>query len=232
METKIYRTDLPEIPKRLRRLPVERGYPVPWFVAFVDGHYDFRVIGPNKIPQAVREKRCWVCGDLLGVNLCFPIGPMCAINRVNSEPPSHLECVEWSARACPFLLNKEPERRTKGLPEDVVHSPGCPISRQPGVILLWVTLSYRVARVGGDGRGNEGVLFRLGDPINLIWMREGRKATREEVLASIESGFPILQEAAAVDGPKAIAELNRLRDEAYKLLPPSSLSESQVTVGV
>src|ERR1041385_2432550 len=105
MESKIYRTDLPELPARLRKLPVERGYPVPWFVAFVDGHYDFRVIGPGKIARAVQENRCWICGDTLGSYLCFPIGPMCAINRVTSEPPSHRECAEWSARACPFLLN-------------------------------------------------------------------------------------------------------------------------------
>lgn len=213
MEAKIYRSDLPEVPKRLRRLPVERGYPVPWFAAFVDGHYDFRVIGPNKIAQAVREKRCWTCGDILGVNLCFPIGPMCAINRTISEPPSHFECAEWSARACPFLTQKESERRTSNLPADVVDAAGCGIKRQPGVILLWVTNSYRIMKVFN------GVLFNIGEPIKTIWMREGRIATRAEVLESIESGLPILEDAAKQDGQAGINELERRKHEAYKLLP-------------
>jgi hypothetical protein len=213
MEAKVYRNDLPEIPPRLRRRPIERGYPVPWFVAFVDGHYDFRVIGSNKIQQAVREKRCWICGDTLGGYLCFPIGPMCAINRVSSEPPSHRECAEWSVIVCPFLLNREPERRTSNLPADIVEAAGCPINRQPGVILLWITRSYKIVRAPG------GVLFSVGDPLETIWMREGRLATREECLASIESGYPILQTAAEKDGPKAIAELTRLRERAFLLLP-------------
>lgn len=218
-EEKNYRNDLPEIPKRLRRLPVERGYPVPRFVAFVDGYYDFRVIGLNKIARAVNEKRCWICGDMRGVNLCFPIGPMCAINRVSSEPPSHFECAEWSARVCPFLINKEPERRTSNLPH-VVEAAGCPISRQPGVILLWVTLSYRAMKGSvGPGRGNNGVLFRVGDPIKTTWMREGREATREECLTSIESGYPILMNAAKEDGPSAIQQLEKMKVKAFDLLP-------------
>lgn len=213
METKVYRDDLPEVPKRLRRRPVERGYPVPWFVALVDGHYDFRVIEAGKIAEAVKEKRCWICGDLLGVNLCFPIGPMCAINRTISEPPSHFECAEWSARACPFLTQKEPERRTNNLPEGVVDAAGCGIKRQPGVILLWVTNTYRIMRV------HNGILFSIGDPIKTIWMREGRLATRAEVLESIESGLPILEDSARQDRPGAIEELARRKAEAYKLLP-------------
>jgi len=220
METKVYRNDLPEIPTRLKRRPVERGYPVPWFVAFVDGHYDFRVIGAGKIVEAVREKRCWICGDLLGVNLCFPIGPMCAINRVSSEPPSHFECAEWSARVCPFLINKEPERRVSHLLKGVVEPAGCPISRQPGVILLWVTKAFSIVRgSAGPGRGNDGVLFRVGDPIKTIWMREGREATREECLKSIESGYPILMDAAKQDGHLAIEQLERMKSEAFVFLP-------------
>jgi hypothetical protein len=220
MEVKIYRNDLPDIPKRLRRRPIERGYPVPWFVAFVDGHYDFRVIGSGKIKQAGIEKRCWICGDQIGVNLCFPIGPMCAINRISSEPPSHFECAEWSSRACPFLLNKEPERRTSNLPQGVVDAAGCPINRQPGVILLWVTNSYRIVQGSiGSERGNKGILFRVGDPVRTLWMREGREATREECLHSIESGYPILMDAARQDGAPAIQQLEKMRSEAFTLLP-------------
>ena len=106
-----YRQDLPQpIPDRILRLPVERGYPVPFFVDRVDGHYDFRVADARKLKLCVMKKLCWICGEPLGRNLTFAIGPMCAINRISAEPPSHRECAEWSARACPFLIFKEPER--------------------------------------------------------------------------------------------------------------------------
>ena len=62
----------------------------------------------------MREKRCWVCGDPLGVHLTFPIGPMCALNRTISEPPSHHECASWSARNCPFLSRPHMVRREDG----------------------------------------------------------------------------------------------------------------------
>jgi hypothetical protein len=55
-----YRADLPDIPSRMLTLPVERGFPVPWFVGQVDDHYDFRFIGEGKLARAVKERRCWV----------------------------------------------------------------------------------------------------------------------------------------------------------------------------
>jgi len=53
------------------------------------------------------------------------------------------------------------------------------------------------------------------------WWAEGRPATRAEILASIESGFPLL-EATLTHEPHpeaARAELYRRRDLAMKLLP-------------
>lgn len=72
-----------DMPPRIARLPVnDAGYPVPWFVAWIDGKPDFRVIGPAKLPKAVKEGRCWICGDkITGPTVAFVIGPMCAVNR-------------------------------------------------------------------------------------------------------------------------------------------------------
>src|SRR5437764_29347 len=104
MTTSVLHPNLPALPSRLKLLPVdERGFPVPWFVAWIDGKPDFRVVDQRKMAIAVSEKRCWVCGDFLGRYMAFVIGPMCAVNRVSSEPPSHRECAEFSVRACPFL---------------------------------------------------------------------------------------------------------------------------------
>ncbi len=208
-----YRPDQPPVPRRMLHRPVERGYAVPWFCAEIDGHYDFRVIGPGKIAEAVTLRLCWLCGQPLGAYKAFCIGPMCAINRTISEPPSHRECAEWALRACPFLSQKETKRRTTGLPEGAEGPVGFGIMRQPGAACLWVTKSYRVIRV------DNGVLFRLGDPVDVAWYREGRAATRSEVLESIDSGYPILLESATEDGPTAVRELERLRDRALVLLP-------------
>src|SRR5438477_249547 len=68
-----------------------------------EGEPDFRCADKRKFHRALKEKRCWVCGDKLGVHLAFVIGPMCAVNKVTSEPPCHLECAEYSVRICPFL---------------------------------------------------------------------------------------------------------------------------------
>src|SRR5262245_39698608 len=91
-----YREGLPARPPRIKRLPLDaRGYPVPWFVAYVDGVPDFRIVDTPKIGVAWNKQRCWICGGQLGRYLAFAIGPMCAVNRVSSEPPSHLECAMY-----------------------------------------------------------------------------------------------------------------------------------------
>jgi hypothetical protein len=60
-----YRKDLPERPARMTKLPIaESGFPVPWFVAFLDGKPDFRVIREGGIPDAYYKRLCWlgICG--------------------------------------------------------------------------------------------------------------------------------------------------------------------------
>ena len=80
-----------DLPLRLRKLPLDpRGYPVPWFVAWVNGEPEFRAADGRKFAQAVQHKLCWVCGEPLGKWLAFPIGPMCAITRTTAEPPTNV----------------------------------------------------------------------------------------------------------------------------------------------
>jgi len=210
---KTYRPELPLLPRRMRRLPVERGYPVPWFVAFVDGHFDFRVQDQEKRWRALREKRCWLCGDFLGAYLAFVIGPMCAINRTSSEPPSHRECAEFAVLACPFLNLQEAERRISRIPGAAQLPPGVMIERNPGVVLIWITKTMRPFRVEPD------YLITIGDPDSLSFWREGRPATRDEIMESIESGYPLLWQAAEKGGPRVIADLERRKAAALGLLP-------------
>lgn len=208
-------TDLaPPLPARMARLPRDRhGRPVPWFVAWVDGVPDFRVIGAGRLADAHRFGLCWVCGLPTGAYKAAVIGPMCAVNRVSSEPPSHRACAVWSARNCPFMASPSMRRRTTGLPEDATDPAGIGLKRNPGVALVWVT--RRVTRVPAPG----GHLFNLGDPVEVLWFAQGRPATRGEVLASIDSGLPTLQAMADEDGPRAVAALARMTTVALRLVP-------------
>src|SRR5262245_60746512 len=102
----------PNLPDRMRSLPIdERGYPVPWFVAYVDGKPEFRAMDRDKWREAVRMHLCWVCGQKLGSYVVFVLGPMCGITRTTSEPPCHIDCARWSAKNCPFLARPKMVRR-------------------------------------------------------------------------------------------------------------------------
>lgn len=209
-----YRDDLPKpIPQRLLSLPIQNGFPVPWFVAEVDGKYDFRCVDGQKFKPAIKQRLCWICGQKLGAYLAFPIGPMCAINRTISEPPSHRDCAEWSIKACPFLVQRQEERRYTNLPDGIKEPGGIAIARQPGAVCLWITNKYDIWDLPN------GLIFKLGDPIEVHWFREGRTATRDEVMHSIETGYPILLEAAQSEGIFAVQKLEQQRDRAMKLLP-------------
>jgi hypothetical protein len=56
------------VPDRVKALPADpRGYPIPWFVHVDgDGKAHFPVMEQHKIHDAIRAKRCWVCGGTLG----------------------------------------------------------------------------------------------------------------------------------------------------------------------
>jgi hypothetical protein len=213
------RPDLEPLTDRLRKLPVDaRGYPVPWFVDWIDGPDgqrvpEFRAMDPQKWRRAVTERRCWVCGDPLGRWLTFPIGPMCAISRTTAEPPSHLECASWSVRNCPFLSRPRMVRREGGM-EDAEKAAGMMIMRNPGVICLWTTRGYEVFN---DGHGKP--LITIGDPESVSWWREGRAATRAEVDASVAGGLPILMNEAQSNGRFAVEELGRCVERAQALFP-------------
>jgi hypothetical protein len=184
------------------------GAPVP----AGQGEPDFRVIGPGKLGSAVRRNRCWICGEPLGVHKVYVIGPMCVINRATSEPPSHRDCATFAAEACPFLTRPRQKRDRKDMPGDGVIA-GIHIDRNPGAACLYETAKARGFKAG------EGMLWRLGDPDHIEWWASGRKATRAEVMDSIDTGYPLLYNMAVEEGPKAVEELERMKAHAMQYLP-------------
>jgi hypothetical protein len=207
--------DIP-LPVRMKRRPIsERGFPVPWFVSWINGRWDFVNLDPRLIVEAYKRRVCFLCGEPLGRFLAFTIGPMCSINRVSSEPPAHRECAEYAVRACPFLSQPKMRRNDKAHLGTADNVPGIMIEHNPGATLIWITKSFEPIRADG-GRG---VLFQIGEPIEVAWFCEGRTATRAEVDAAIAKGLPLLRKAAASEGADAVADLDLYIKRAEKLLP-------------
>lgn len=208
MQNNQLRPGLPPVPARWSSLPIDdRGYPVPYFVAWVNGKPDHRVADGAKIVPAARAGKCWMCGQQLGRFKSFCIGPMCSITRAISEPPSHLECVRYAAITCPWMTRPLAKRREARLPEGIVSPAGEGLRRNPGAVCVWTTLTFKMW--SPDGRG---VLFRIGDPEHTEWYAEGRPATRAEVNESIRTGLPLLREPAEAQdredqGAGAVAHL-------------------------
>jgi hypothetical protein len=140
---------------------------------------------------------------------------MCTVTHTTSEPPSHRECAEWSLANCPFLTRPHMHRRTDRLPEETVAAPGHALERNPGAAALWITRGYKLL---DDGNGRK--LIRVDDPSEPVeWYAEGRRATRAEVLESLESGMPSLEKLARDEGHEAYVQLHRQHKRALAYLP-------------
>lgn len=204
------RPELTKPPERIAALPLDRrGYPVPWFVEWIEGEPEFRAADPLKFKDAVELRKCWVCGDKLGAYLAFVSGPMCVVNRTSSEPPCHLECAIWSAINCPFLSRPRMVRRE----DDVINSDSlgeASLPRNPGVAAVLTTKSYKLFEA--KGAASLGWLIEMGPPLTVEWYTEGRKSTRREVVESIAGGLPTLRKMCDTER----TALERL--DAHKLL--------------
>jgi hypothetical protein len=211
----------PDLPEHMRGLPVDhRGFPVPWFVPWVDGEPHFPAADARKFTEATKHGKCWVCGGTMGKFRAAVIGPMCALNRTIAEPQSHVECARFSARRCPFLANprmgRVPDHKQ---PDDVRDPPGVALRRNPGACAVWIERQPSMQFYTGNG-----FLFKLGEPDAVEWYANGREAFREEVLMSIKTGLPALMELAVQDpDPEgAFRELGTRMRELVPLIPKKS----------
>jgi hypothetical protein len=216
------------VPARLRKRPRDhRGFLVPYFVAWLDdfgrllppgeGTPDFRVVDTNKHADCIRWNRCWLCGDQLGKYKTFVLGPMCCINRLSSEPPSHLECAEYAVRVCPFLIRPRMRRNEHDLPDQMILPAGLMDPGNPGTMALWTSHAFRLAEAE---RGNPGRLIIVGDPVAVTWWHEGRLATPVEAADAMRAGMTKLAKIAAdQDGPDAVEAVTEMTRQAERWLP-------------
>ena len=209
------------LPANMQELPVsEKGFPVPFFAAKVDGVWDFRVVHPETTVKCMRQKLCWVCGQQLGRIKAFVAGPMCVVTRTSAEPPCHPSCARYAAIACPFLASPRMRRNEAGLPEGHQPPSGKAILRNPGVAGVLIAQDWAPFQ-DGDG----GILIRMGEPDTVEWYAQRRRATQKEVLDSIESGLPLLVEQCNAekterDRRDAHLQLGRQLSDALRWVPP------------
>jgi hypothetical protein len=207
------KTDV-DLPFRMRGLPVNKvGYVVPWFVAWIDGAPDFRIIKPDAISDALRFKMCWLCGQTLGRYVTFVIGSMCVVNRVSAEPGCHEECAEYAVKVCPFLSRPAMVRRPVDDVVETAAAAGIMIDRNPGVAVTWTSTTWKPFRAAN------GVLIDVGEPDHMQWWAHGRQATRVEVEQSVDTGLPTLRQMAEKQGPDAVAALEEQHQRAIRLFP-------------
>lgn len=200
-------------PPSIAKLPKNKaGYFIPKFVTEIDGVPDFSVINSGYIVDCVRFNLCWICGERKGRYGSYVIGPMCAVNRVSGEPPSHYDCAVYAAQVCPFLANPNMTRRERRMPEGSYVMTGH-IPRNPGVAVVWTSRSVQ------RFRNEHGWLWNIGDPSSVEWFAHGRAATRAEVMESIESGLLSLRAETKSEGADAMAHLDRLYARALTYLP-------------
>lgn len=205
------------LPARMTSLPKDhRGFVVPWFVDWHNGEPFFPAMDPTKLVRAIRQRLCWVCGQPLGRNMTFVVGPMCTINRTSAEPPSHLDCALYSVQVCPFMVSPEmgrvPERKygERGATEPG----GIMETRNPGAAIVWNTRDYTVVRTP------TGPICRLPDPTSVWWWIRGRLATRAEASERFDDAVRLLRgHAQRLDGPQAEPTLNKLIEVARRYLP-------------
>jgi hypothetical protein len=207
------------IPREMRKLPLtDTGYPVPWFAEYIRGRDgiarpELRAISRRKIVRAVTKKTCWLCGEPLHERFAFVIGPMCTVNRISAEPPSHRLCARYAVRACPFLSKPKMRRNETGedFQEMKMAPPGIALQHNPGTCAIWMTDSYEYMTTVE--------LIRIGDPGEVTWWHRGRNATRAEVLEAMQIGLPKLMAMAEEEGEAAVAEIKVQIAEAERYLP-------------
>lgn len=188
---KTYREGLPRVPEKMQALPVdERGYPVPWFVDWVEGKPDHRLMDAKKIPDAIRFDRCWICGEAMGKYRSFCMGPMGLITLTQTEPPSHLDCLRFAVKACPHLTSPSAKHRDTGIEEAV--TPVGTVQVNPGTWCLATTREVRIHRYVIEER----YLFRIGPIDSAEWYRKGKPATRADVDAGFDYALGILRSIA------------------------------------
>lgn len=117
----------------------ERGYPIPFFVAYVDGKPNFRYQDARKRDICLAQRKCAICGKKLRKDFSYVItGPLGLQNKIVSDAPMHRVCAEFSLAACPHMYYEKAERKESGGDPHVLRN-------KPNLFLIKID-KYKVSR--------------------------------------------------------------------------------------
>jgi hypothetical protein len=144
-----------KLPQRLSGRPRDRrGYPIPYLaVVQEDGTPDFRISDAKRWVKVVNERRCALCGKLLGREIAFVGGPKSMAHRLFTDPGMHRDCAEYALKVCPFLAAPhfkyaESLRAIADTDMAVVVNENVPTER-PEAFGLGITKGYDVQMLNG-----------------------------------------------------------------------------------
>lgn len=120
---------------RVAALPQYHGFPIPYFAKIrTDGTPDFKITDEARRTLCAIERRCWVCGQILGRFTAFLGGPKSIGYRLFVDGPMHRDCAQDAMAICPFMLGRmdyattfQPERHS----EPVAFARDRPDQQQP-----------------------------------------------------------------------------------------------------
>lgn len=153
-----------KIPKRMQRLKIFNGLPVPYTTFWKNGVPDFKVTDHKAWVMCLLQCRCGICGDFIKGDLWFIGGPLAIENGIFYDPPMHEECSRYAFSVCPFIVGrKDYAKLSTALPANMKIDENQPTQR-PDKMGLLRTRTYSTATVHGNA------YFRAIDPISVEWL--------------------------------------------------------------
>lgn len=136
-----------EIPKELSHLKIDkRGYPIPYFVSWINGEPEFRYMDAARVKRIIENKLCHICGIKLPKDYFYFIsGPVGLQNKVSSDAAMHRVCAEFSLRACPHLFLQKAERRENDELGKLLNAQPSPLIREkPSELYLVKASKFKI----------------------------------------------------------------------------------------
>ncbi|OTP79450.1 hypothetical protein [Caballeronia sordidicola] len=84
------------------------------------------------------------------------------------------------------------------------------------VTLVWVTRGYSLERINGK------TVFRIGEPEQTFWYAGGLRATRQEVMDSMQAALPAMYALAHEEGEATVMELDLKVARATRHFPKNT----------
>ena len=183
------------LPRTMRGRPRWGGFHVPYFVAWYRDkrHVDEREPGAvpsfptiDKDREALCRRRsyCWICGKKLGAFKAFVVGPLAALQRISSEPPSHRECAVYAVQVCPFMVGGHDMR------EDPIHEGQDVIEemspKNEQLNVIWICRDYTLTPLD-PSRGM--FIYQMGDPVGVLVYHRGQPATLAQTMERVRSAI-------------------------------------------